>query len=129
MDRAQNNKEKIKKPLSEIPAVEQAVNFEQEQEPVPEKREKLDEKLVSEQLKREIEMMEIDDNLKKQAEQKASRISFMADDDKLENLLKIAREKGVIFAVKVAKSMNEPYLLDSFHDLLAKNGFYEHLIK
>jgi penicillin-binding protein-related factor A (putative recombinase) len=73
--------------------------------------------------------MEIDDNLKKEAEQKANKISFLGDDEKLKHLLQISREKGVVFAIKVAKSMNEPYLLDTFHDLLAKEGFYKDFVK
>ena len=73
--------------------------------------------------------MEIDDNLKKQAEQKANKISFLADDDKLKKLLEIAREKGVVFAIKVAKSMNDPFILDTLHDALSQEGFYKDFTK
>lgn len=88
-----------------------------------------DDKNVEKELRREIEMMEVDDNLKKEAEQKANKIHFLGDDEKLKHLLETAREKGVVFAIKVAKSMNEPYLLDTFHDLLAKEGFYQQFVK
>ena len=40
-------------------------------------------------------------------------------------LLKIAREKGLVYAIQVAKKMNEPYLLDVLHDTLASEGFYK----
>ena len=84
-----------------------------------------DEKIISQELRREIELMQIDNNLKKQAEQKANKISFLADDDKLKNLMALAREKGVIFAVKVAKTMNDPFILDTLHDALVQEGLYK----
>jgi len=112
-----------------VPLTEQAVRFEREKEKVPEKEVSPYEKIVSKELRREIELMEIDENLKKQAEQKANKISFLADDDKLKKLLEIAREKGVVFAVKVAKSMNDPFILDTLHDALAREGLYKDFIK
>ena len=80
-------------------------------------------------MKREIELMELDDNLKKQAEQKANKIQFLADDDKLKKLMELAREKGVVFAIKVSKKMNDPFLLDALHDILAKEGYYKKFVK
>lgn len=100
-----------------------------EAEPVREREPSADDKIVEKELRREIEMMEVDENLKKEAEQKANKIHFLGDDEKLKHLLEIAREKGVVFAIKVAKSMNEPYLLDTFHDLLAKEGLYKDFTK
>lgn len=88
-----------------------------------------DQKRISDELKREVELMNLDDNLRKMAEIKAAKIKVLADDDKLENLLKFAREHGVVGAVKIAKSMNDPFLLDTFHDLLAKEGLYKSFIK
>ena len=120
----------IKTPEKKISAGEQAVHFDWEKEKKVEKKEiSKDEKIISEELKREIELMDVDENLKKEAEQKASKISFLADDDKLKKLLEIAREKGLVFAIQVAKKMNEPYLLDTLHDILAKEGYYKDFIK
>ena len=87
------------------------------------------EQVISEGLKREIELMQIDDNLKKQAEQKASKIQLLADDDKLKELLRMAKEKGVFYAIQVCKKMNDPFLLDTLHDILAKEGYYQKFIK
>jgi len=113
-----------------IPAGEQHIEFKKEAEPAPEKKEVLSQdKLVAEELKREIEMMDLDENLKKEAEEKAKKITFLGDDQKLEHLLKIAKEKGVVYAVKVAKDMNDPFLLDTFHDLLAREGMYQNFTK
>ena len=126
----QNKQEDSKSFEKKIPAGEQQIHFEQKREETAEKKEIIkDEKAISEELKREIELMQLDDNLKKQAEQKANKISFLADDDKLEKLMAIAREKGVIFAVKVAKSMNDPFILDTLHDALAKEGLYKDFVK
>jgi len=100
-----------------------------ESEPVLEREPSAEDKNIERELFREIEMMQIDENLKKEAEQKANKIHFLGDDEKIKHLLEVAREKGVVFAVKVAKSMNEPYLLDTFHDLLAKEGLYKDFIK
>lgn len=125
-----DTKENINNPEKKYPAGEQAVHFGQEAEKKVEKKEvSPDDKKVSAELRREIEMMSLDDNLKKIAEQKANKISFMADDDKLKNLLQIAKIKGVVFAVKVAKSMNDPFLLDALHDMLAQEGYYKDFTK
>jgi len=104
--------------------------------PVPERENNIEkqelnkeDKIISEQLKREIELMDVDDDLKKRAEQKANKISFLADDKKLKNLLRVAKEKGVIFAIQVAKKMNDPFLLDTLHDTLAREGYYKDFIK
>ena len=98
---------------------------------IPEKREsfKENEKIVSESLKREVEMMQIDESLKKEAEQKANKIQLLADDDKLKELLRIVKEKGVIYAIQVCKKMNDAYLLDTLHDILAKEGYYKNFVK
>ena len=50
-------------------------------------------------------------------------------DSDIKKLLEIAREKGVVFAIKVAKSMNDPFLLDTLHDALAKEGYYKDFVK
>jgi len=118
----------VKKP--EISALEQNIEFKRDAGPAPEKREVLsEEEIISDKLRREIEMMELDEKLKGEAEKKAQKISFLGEDKKIEHLLKIAREKGVIFAVQVAKKMNDPYLLDIFHDILAREGYYQKFMK
>ena len=118
---------RVPSPEKQQAITEQGVHFQQES--APEKKDSPYEKIVSDELKREIELMEVDGNLKKQAEQKANKISFLADDDKLKKLLEIAREKGIVFAIKVAKSMNDPFILDTLHDALAQEGFYKDFSK
>lgn len=53
------------------------------------------------------------------------RLNYMTDDknsseEKINFLIKIAFEKGVEKAVKEAKKLNDPYILDEFHDRLIK---------
>jgi len=124
----QNKNEQLKKP--EFPAVEKRTEPERRDIPVPERREIMeDEKIVSDELKREIELMDVDEKLRGEAEKKAQKISFLGEKEKIEHLLKIARQKGVVFAIQVAKRMNDPYLLDIFHDILAKEGFFKDFAK
>ena len=126
----QDEKEQIKVPEKKTPAGEQAVHFEQEGERGVERREvPQDDKIVSAELRKEIEMMELDDKLKAEAKKKSEKIEFLGEKEKIEHLLNMAREKGIVFAVQVAMKMNEPYLLDILHDTLAQEGFYKKMGK
>ena len=129
-DKKEEKLNDIPVPERKIPAGDKAVNLNIEKKTSPEGQvEKKDifeeDKNISEGLKREIELMQIDDNLKQQANEKANKIHALADDDKLKELLKIAKEKGVVYAIQVCKKMNDPYLLDTLHDMLAKEGYYQ----
>jgi len=106
---------------------EQAARFEQEKEGL-EKRISPDDKRVSEELKREVELMKLDDNTKAEAEKKAEKIEFLGEKEKIEHLLEIAREKGIAYAIHVARKTNDPYLLDILHDTLAQEGFYKKIM-
>jgi hypothetical protein len=123
-------KEEIKTPEKKISATDQEVHFDWGKEKKVEKREILkDDKIISAELRREIETMEADDDAKAEAKKKAEKIEFLGEKEKLEHLLQTAREKGVVFAIQVARKMNEPYLLDVFHDILAREGFYKNMTK
>ena len=133
----QDKKEEFKNipvPERRVAAGEQQVNFDVGKEVSPEgqaenKEVSQNEKIISDELKREIELMQIDENLKKEAEQKANKIQFLGDEDKLKELLRIAKDKGVVYAIQICKKMNDPYLLDTLHDILAKEGFYKNFVK
>lgn len=121
-----DKQEEIKVPERRVMSQQEARNFDWSKERRTEKKEvSPDDKIVSAELRREIEMMELDENTKAQAEKKAKKIEFLGEKEKIEHLLKIAREKGLIFAVGVAKKMNDPYLLDILHDILAQEGYYQ----
>jgi len=126
----QDKKEELESQKEKAPAGEQDVHFRQEMEKKIERREMSpDDKIVSAELRREIEMMKLDDTTKKDAEAKAEKIEFLGEKEKIEHLLKIARERGLVFAIHVAKKMNEPYLLDILHDTLAREGYYKDFTK
>jgi hypothetical protein len=122
---ADDKKDEFKAPEKRMQTPEEGVHFDWDKEKKVEKREiSPDDKIVSEELRREIEMMEVDDTTKDEAKKKAEKIEFLGEKEKIEHLLQIAREKGIVFAIQVAKRMNEPYLLDVLHDTLAREGFY-----
>jgi len=128
MDKQDEQEKKIKPPERKISASEQGVDF--KREAAPEKKEiSQEEKLISDKLKKEIEMMELDEELKAEAKNKAAKIEFLGEKQKIERLLEIAKEKGVVFAVQVAQKMNDPYLLDIFHDILAREGYYRKFLR
>jgi len=119
-----NNQEK------KVPSGQEVKHFDWEKERKVEKKEiSPDDKIISAELRREIEMMELDDRTKDEAKKKAEKIEFLGEKEKIEHLLQIAREKGVIFAIQVARRMNEPYLLDILHDTLAREGYYQKFMK
>lgn len=136
-----DKKEQIKTSAREISATEQRIEFEKAAaaseggEPRPnsfgrEKKEiSKDEKIIADELRREIEIMEVEDELKEQAKKKAQEIEFLGEKEKIEHLLKIAREKGIVFAIKIAKEMKDAYILDTLHDILAKEGYYKNFAK
>jgi hypothetical protein len=80
-------------------------------------------------LQEKVEAMDSDDSLKLQAQSHAAAAKVFSDEKKLDYLLHMAKEKGVVYAVSVAKKMGDPYLLDSLHDTLAKEGLYKEFAK
>jgi len=122
----QDKNEKIKTPEGEVISGERPTRFEQEREKNIEKKEiSPDEEIVSAKLRRELEKMEMDEEAKGDVEKKAQTIEFLGEKEKIEHLLTIVREKGVVYAIQVAKRMNEPFLLDILHDTLAQEGYYK----
>lgn len=85
--------------------------------------------IENDQLRQAIERMELDEASKKQVPSHTKAIQSLDDEKKIKNLLQLAQKKGVVFAVHVAKKMNNPYILDVFHDMLAKEGYYKKFTK
>ena len=122
--------EEIKNPEKKISADEQPVEFKIETGVAPEKREISDkEKIIARQLRQEIELMELSPELRKEAEEVSKKIGFLGEEEKLEHLLQAAQNKGVVYAVRVAKSMNEPYILDKLHDIFAAKDYYRKFLR
>jgi hypothetical protein len=59
---------------------------------------------------------------------KESKISPILS-KKMQYFLDIAEEKGLAAAIKAVENENDPLLLDSFHDALAKEKLFENLLK
>lgn len=87
-----------------------------------------EEEALRKQLRQEIEAMELNEDLREEAAKKAKKIEFLGEQGKLEHLISIAKDRGIVFAVRVAKDMNDPYILDTFHDFLVKDGFYKRFL-
>lgn len=122
--------EELKTPERKMSADNAENNFVSETEKNPEKKENQNEKeIVLSELRKEVEMMEVDEKTKEEAKKKAEKIQFLGEAEKVEHLLQVAREKGLVFAIQVARRMNEPYILDILHDTLAKEGFYKDFTK
>ena len=116
----------IKAPEKINSSGEQTVHFKQEIEKNLEKNiPSEDDKIVSEELRRQIEMLELDPTKEKDIEVEKEKIGYLGEKEKIEHLLKTAREKGLVYAIQLVRSMNEPYLLDVLHDTLAREGYYK----
>lgn len=83
----------------------------------------------TEKLREKIEKTDLSDRLKIQARGQADDIKSLDDNKKVEKLFQIAKKKGVIYAIHIAKKMNNPYVLDTLHDILAKEGHYKEFIR
>lgn len=63
----------------------------------------------------------------------ASDAKTASDEDsaqnKVEKLVQLAMHKGVVHAVKVARHLEDNYILDEFHDRLMVQEFHDALVK
>ena len=102
-----------------------------EEKPSKYKRAQLREKdkIILEKLEREVKMIAKNPDLAKEAQKKMEEIRAAGAKEELKRLVDLAEDKGVIFAVKVAEDMNDPYILDLFRDVLAREGFYNNFEK
>ena len=103
-----DEKKEIKQPSGESESLspEQKIEFFQEGIKASEKKEPTKEETITkEALKREIDIMELDGDLKEEAVQKANKIQALGEEEKIEYLLEISKDKGIVFAVKVAKQI------------------------
>ncbi len=81
------------------------------------------------EIKAQIESADLSDTLKMQSQSQAGDLQSLETKEKLQKLLQTAKAKGVVFAVHVAKNMNDPYMLDMLHDALAREGYYKNFLK
>jgi len=81
------------------------------------------------ELREKIEAIDLQAVQKTQASASGNDLSSLGQEEKIKKLLQLAKQKGVIYAVQVAKKMNDAYTLDMLHDLLAKEGLYKNFLK
>lgn len=114
-----------KKEIFKTPLIEQSSA--ESQEAVLESKEKLQDLGPAEiqRVREKIEKTELDDSLKMQAAVHAQSIRSLDEEKKIKKLIDLAKVKGVVYAVNVAKKMDDPYVLDMLHDILAKEGYYK----
>lgn len=86
---------------------------------------KEEEKALKEEILREVEKMELEPKLKKQALKEAEKIEKFENLKKVKMLFDFAEKKGLSYAIEVAKSLKDHFLIDVFHDLLVKDEFYK----
>jgi len=61
--------------------------------------------------------------------QAASDLLSLDDQAQLSELIKLVFTKSLAFALKVAQRIQNPLVVDTFHDLLAKDELYYKLLK
>lgn len=124
-DKKNTTEEKIDK----APADENVGEFfSKSKEVVADGKEALSQEQVNE-LRKKIETMDLGDDVRQRAKTQSHQIESLKEEEKIKNLLKITKEKGVVYAVTVAKNMNDPYILDTFHDRLIEEGYYNEFLK
>ncbi len=64
------------------------------------------------------------DDLKKEENEKKLKVK-----NKIKLLLALGEKKGLQHSIKEAKKENDPFLLDLYHDVLAKDGAYKKFFK
>lgn len=125
-----DKQEKESAGTSEVVPEREVAQQEQGSVKTPEAQETLrDNEAVSAELKRSIELMGLEPGMEKDAEKEREKIGFLGEEEKLDHLLKMAREKGPVYAVRIASKMGDPFILDTLHDTLSKQGYYKGFVK
>ena len=111
--------------LGEIPINEEVADYKEDAKEAGEKIGVADSQITREAIRKEIENADLDDSIKMQAQSAANDAKLLDEQEKLKTLLQTAQQKGVMFALQVAKNMDDPYILDLLHDMLVKGGYYK----
>ena len=105
-------------------------------ETIEEKEEVLEKKELTEQekeerkeMEKEIEKVKLSPQAKVQAQKQADDIKKGTVQGKIQHLLDLAQSQGLAYAVEVVRKMDDPYLLDLFHDILAKEGLFKKFLE
>ena len=91
----------------------------------------LEEAFEKKELRQRIEAEELPINLQEKVKVEAKNLKSLEDEGKLQRLIAIVKDakdkkNGIVYAVKVAQGINNPYLLDVLHDELVEKGYYKY---
>jgi len=102
----------------------------EEREKVLEKRELTEqEKETRKELEKEIKKVKLSPQAKVQAQKQAEDIKKGTVQGKIQHLLDLSQSQGLAYAVEVVRKMDDPYLLDLFHDTLVKEGLFRKFLE
>jgi hypothetical protein len=82
-------------------------------------------KAIIQELEQEVIKIRTIPQVQDEAQKKSQDIKNLTAEGKLRGLLSLAQTKGVSFAIVTAQTMDDPYILDIFHDLLIKDGLHK----
>lgn len=121
--------EKITEKSLEVPSFEEELT--KVSEPTLEAKESKDELKYEEiqKIREKIEKTDLGDSLKIQVTAQARSIKLLDGEKKIKKLIELAKLKGVVYAIHVAKKIDDPYVLDILHDTFAKEGYYKKFTK
>lgn len=88
-----------------------------------------EEKKMRGELEKEMEKIKLSPEVKVQAQKQSEEMKKQSVKGKIQHLLDLAQTQSVAYAIEVAQKMNDPYLLDLFHDTLAKEGLFKKFLE
>ncbi len=98
----------------------------EDKEAVLEKKELTEEeKDIHGELEKELQKVKLSSQAQAQAQKEAEDLKKETVKGKVKRLLDLAQSKGLAYSVEVVKKMDDAYLLDLFHDTLAKGGLFK----
>lgn len=110
----------IEKKFAEQPSMVEVEGIEDAREKEGDK----EERETREEIAAELEKVKLSPQAKAQTQKQADDMQKESEQGKVQRLLEITEEQGLVYAVEVAKKMNNHLLLDKFHDALVENKLF-----
>lgn len=112
--------------IKEIEVLIKKIESRIEKEKIPEEREKI----IKKEIKNYLEKIQETPNFAPpiSTRDEAKEISQLEPDQQVGTLISLALEEGLEKAISVAKQLNNPAILDEFHDILV-DRYYQILIE
>ncbi|MCD6232830.1 hypothetical protein J7J81_00385 [bacterium] len=88
-----------------------------------------EEKTLKKELEEKIAKMEIPPTEIEKARKEIEKMQRKTVEGKIKHLLQIAATKGLSLAIATANATGDPFLIDTFHDILSKNGLFKEYLK